>query len=234
MKSIIFDADHTLYTPEADRAYENKFAFLAEQTGVDEDDLSESWAAVVEAADHSSSTVYRKDLIRQMLDRVGIDAADELVDTAYELFWETVIEDLTYEEGVSDMLHRLNQEFEVLAIATDEFPEALEMKLSTVFDDPRALFDEIVTPEDTDEMKPSQEFFRQILDSHGIDPADAVMVGDSWDRDLAPAAALDMTTVMVEADTSDEPLEPDGDGTPHPDHRISSILELEDVMGEIR
>lgn len=234
MKSIIFDADHTLYTPEADRAYEKKFAFLAEQTGVPAEELSAAWRGAVAEANGDSSTVYRKDLIRQTLEEVGIEPADELVDEAYALFWDTVVEDLTYEDGVADMLHRLNQRFEVLAIATDEFPEALEMKLSTVFNDPASLFDDVVTPEDTGEMKPSEQFFRRILDSHGIDPGDAVMVGDSWTRDLAPAEQLGMTTVMIDADTSDEPLEPDGDAEPHPDHRIDSILELESVMEEIR
>ncbi|MDY6761413.1 MAG: HAD family hydrolase [Candidatus Nanohaloarchaea archaeon] len=233
MKSIIFDADHTLYTPEADRAYEKKFSFLAEQTGVDKEELSAAWITVVEETNHDDSKVYRRDMIRRMLQRVGVDAADELVAEAYDLFWETVVEDLTYEDGVCKMLHRLNEEFEVLAIATDEFPEALEMKLSTVFDDPGDLFDDIVTPEDTGEMKPSEQFFRHILDSHGIAPSDAVMVGDSWDRDLAPAADLGMTTVQVQADTSDEPMETDGNGTPHPDHRIDSILEMEQVMEEI-
>ncbi|MDY6769858.1 MAG: HAD family hydrolase [Candidatus Nanohaloarchaea archaeon] len=231
MKGVIFDADHTLYTPEADRAYERKFAFLAEQTGVEEDALADAWAAAVEAANTGGhEKVERKTLIHRMLEHVGIDPADELVDEAYDLFWETVVEDLTYEDELPGMLERLNERFEVLAIATDEFPEALEMKLSTVFADPDALFDDIVTPEDTGEMKPSTAFFRRILDAHGVAAGDAVMVGDSWDRDLAPAQELGMTTVLVDADTSDEPLERDGNGTPDPDHEVESVLEVERIV----
>lgn len=235
MKSIIFDADHTLYTPQADRAYEKKFAFLSEHTDAGTEELSEAWQAVIaEAEDDSPEKVYRKTLIRRMLDRVGATPRDALVDHAYDLFWETVVEDLTYEDGLVPMLERLNDDFEILAIATDEFPEALQMKLSTVFEDPDSLFDDIVTPEEAGEMKPSTAFYRRILDNHGIAPDDACMVGDSWERDLAPAQELGMTTVMVAADTSGKPLETDGGENPRPDHRIDSILELEALLEELR
>ncbi len=235
MKGVIFDADHTLYTPETDRAYEKKFAFLAEHTEASPGELSDAWTAVIrEAENGSEDKVYRHTLIRHMLERVGADPREALVDHAYDLFWETVVEDLTYEDGIAEMLERLNQEFDVLAIATDEFPEALQMKLSTVFEHPENLFDDIVTPEDAGEMKPSTVFFHRILDSHGIAPEDACMVGDSWERDLAPAQELGMTTIMVSADTSSEPLERDNGENPRPDHRVDSVLEVESLLEAMR
>lgn len=235
MQGIIFDADHTLYNPDADRAYEEKFRFLSERTGVDEEELAEAWEAVIAAKDDNDKPgmVYRKTLIGDMLEKVGADADEELVEEAYELFWETVVEDLEYDEGLVEMLERLAERFDVLAIATDEFPEALHMKLYTVFEDPDALFADIVTPRDVGVMKPSPKFYRRILDHHGIAPENAAMVGDSWDRDLEPAKELGMTTVLVDADTSSEPLEPESNGEPEPDYVIDSILELEEVLEEL-
>lgn len=232
MRSIIFDADHTLYTPEADRAYDEKFSFLADKTGIDKEELERTWKEVVDEVEDGDRErqVYRKTLIGKMLERVGVENDEELVEEAYSLFWETVVQDLEYEEGLQEMLERLGQDFEILAIATDEFPEALEMKLSTVFEHPEEIFDDIVTPIDTGVMKPSPKFYEKILDSHDVNPSDAVMVGDSWDRDLAPAKELGMTTVLVLADTSDEPMEPESEGVPDPDYTIDSILELESVL----
>ncbi|MDY6774130.1 MAG: HAD family hydrolase [Candidatus Nanohaloarchaea archaeon] len=158
-----------------------------------------------------------------MLERAGAEPTERLVEEAYDLFWDTVLEDLVFEEGLPGMLERLDRKFEILAIATDELPGALEMKLSTVFHEPEEIFDDFVTPKEVDEMKPSESFYRKILENHGIEPGEAVMVGDSWERDLEPAQDLGMVTVLV-----------GGSGEGGPDHRIETITDLEEVLEEIR
>ncbi len=45
--------------------------------------------------------------------------------------------------------------------------------------------------------KPSSLFFRMILDGLGVEPAEAVMVGDRLDHDVFPARLLGMRTVRV-------------------------------------
>lgn len=45
--------------------------------------------------------------------------------------------------------------------------------------------------------KPAPLFFRMILDGLGVEPAEAVMVGDRLDFDILPAKALGMRTVRV-------------------------------------
>jgi HAD superfamily hydrolase (TIGR01549 family) len=48
--------------------------------------------------------------------------------------------------------------------------------------------------------KPDPEFFRHALKTLGAGPEGAVMVGDSVDMDLRPAAALGLATVWVEGE----------------------------------
>ena len=48
--------------------------------------------------------------------------------------------------------------------------------------------------------KPDPEPFRRVLAAAGVAPQDATMVGDTYDEDIAPAAALGMRTIHVGAD----------------------------------
>lgn len=47
--------------------------------------------------------------------------------------------------------------------------------------------------------KPSLIHFKTVLSHFGVDPEDAVMVGDTVESDLVPAKELGMTTVLVKA-----------------------------------
>lgn len=220
MKALVFDADHTLYEPVADRAYDEKFAFLAEETGVSEDALRAAWQdalARVSDAAHPDERE-RRTLLRDMLARAGTEPDDALVEEAHELFWDAVVDDLEVEAEVAAMLDRLHDRFDTLAVATDEFPDAVAAKLEAAVGEPDRLFDAVVTPRDTGIMKPAPQFYTEILESHDIDPEEAVMVGDSWTRDLAPAAAIGMRTVLI------------GDDAGDPDVRIDSLLELEEAL----
>ena len=48
--------------------------------------------------------------------------------------------------------------------------------------------------------KPDPAAFRRVLDAAGAAPANAVMIGDSLEKDVEPAAALGMGTVWVRAE----------------------------------
>jgi len=65
------------------------------------------------------------------------------------------------------------------------------------------VFDELVPPElqvfsfRVGVAKPSPAIFEHALRVAGVGAEEAVMVGDSWDKDIAPAGALGMQTVHV-------------------------------------
>lgn len=84
------------------------------------------------------------------------------------------------------------------------------MKLAVVSDAPRReawlrlcylnfhhFFDAVVTFEDTGERKPSPSPFRRALDLLGVEPQEAIMVGDWPERDVVGAAQVGMITVFA-------------------------------------
>lgn len=77
--------------------------------------------------------------------------------------------------------------------------------------------------------KPAPELFLRALERAGVDPGEAVMIGDSYAEDIAPAAALGIATVWV----LHRPQRELGDLTrvlngemPAPSRAIASIGEL--------
>lgn len=58
-------------------------------------------------------------------------------------------------------------------------------------------FDHIAISGETGHWKPAPEAFHGVFEALGVRPRDAVMVGDSPEHDLRPAAALGMRTVHI-------------------------------------
>jgi putative hydrolase of the HAD superfamily len=58
-------------------------------------------------------------------------------------------------------------------------------------------FDAVVISGEVGVGKPSPEVFRLVLDALSVGPEEAVMVGDSWDRDVKGAIAAGMSAVWI-------------------------------------
>jgi putative hydrolase of the HAD superfamily len=59
------------------------------------------------------------------------------------------------------------------------------------------VFDAVVTFEDTGERKPGAAPFREVLRRLGVEPRNALMIGDWAERDVVGARSLGMTTVFA-------------------------------------
>lgn len=216
---IIFDADHTLYTPVADRAYRELFVAMA-AAEVSSEEARSVWEEHYPRCrkEWSGAEDYRQAAIRQTLEALGTAPDEEMLQGLQDRFWRRVADDLTVEDGTRSMLEQL-AERHTLALATDELPGPLQRKMEAALGG-MDLFDTVVTARDAGTLKPSERFYQPILDRTGTAPAETVMVGDSWDRDLAPAAELGMETVhLTEEET-------------RADHRIERITALPTVLGD--
>lgn len=227
IKAIVFDADHTLYKPRTERAYEVKFKYLAGRLGISARRLREIWEEQVERAinaggpeNRAREAVLEKTLMELEL---PLEDREDLVEEALDRFWRQVVEDLEYEREVDSVIERLRgRGIDIMAVASDEFREPLERKLNRVLGDWRSYFNLLVTPADTGEMKPSESFLTRILEEKGLEPSEVLVVGDSWERDLAPARELGVHTVLL-AD------EREGD----PEFHVRSLGELEEVVEKL-
>jgi putative hydrolase of the HAD superfamily len=89
------------------------------------------------------------------------------------------------------------------------------------------LFDLVLTFDDTGERKPSPVPFRRVLKLLGLEPQEALMVGDWAERDMLGAAKVGMKTVFARyGDTF-------GTVETHADYDINDISELMSIVKKI-
>jgi putative hydrolase of the HAD superfamily len=89
------------------------------------------------------------------------------------------------------------------------------------------LFDLVLTFDDTGERKPSPVPFRRVLKLLGLEPQEALMVGDWAERDMLGAAKVGMKTVFARyGDTF-------GTVETHADYDVNDISELMSIVKKI-
>jgi putative hydrolase of the HAD superfamily len=114
------------------------------------------------------------------------------------------------------------------------------IRLGVVSDAPRAqvwlrlcslslqhVFDAVVTFEDTRERKPSPAPFRRVLEMLGVEPTQAMMIGDWAERDVVGGRSLGMKTVFARyGDTF-------GTGESGADYDIDDVFELVAIVDRL-
>lgn len=114
------------------------------------------------------------------------------------------------------------------------------LKLAVISDAPRQeawlrlcylqlhhIFDIVLTHEDTGEYKPSPAPFELVLERMGIEPEEAMMIGDWPERDIVGAAELGIRTVFARyGDTF-------GTETSGADYEIDDIFDLVDIVDRV-
>ena len=198
LKALIFDADNTLYKSNKEQAYGEMYRFLSKKTGIDQDKIKSVHKRIIESVKSSSvPTMRRYDYsLNLALEEMGIENANKLAREAVGLFWKNILNDLTATPGTLDSIKDLKKYFR-LVIATDEFPDIVDKKLRKVFGQWKEYFDFVITPEDVGIMKPSKTYYTLVLQRLGVSNNEVAVIGDSWYRDLQPAAELGMTTVLI-------------------------------------
>lgn len=83
----------------------------------------------------------------------------------------------------------------------------------------------VVTYDETKKRKPDPEPFRLILERLGVEPGEALMVGDWAERDMEGASRVGMRTAFARYGSQEEP-------PPGVDHVLGEIRDLLDVIGD--
>lgn len=111
-----------------------------------------------------------------------------------------------------------------LALITDAPPKQAWLRLCQL--NLHHLFDAVITSEESGAQKPSPIPFRAALAELGLEPHEAVMVGDWPDRDVKGAKSVGMKSVL--ARYGDRKFE----GPSGADWEIDDIAELLGIVGE--
>ena len=203
LKAIIFDADNTLYEVNKERAYNEMFLALEDDTGVKSDKIKREWDSVKESITSSDSWKDLKNWNRErtidiVLGKIKIkeNARKKIISRSLGVFWKCIIEDLGFDGSEKKTMDELKKKY-VLVVASDEFRPHLEAKLNKVFKNWRRYFKFLVSAEIAGEHKPSANYAKAALKKLKMKPEEVIAVGDSWVRDLELPNALGIKTVLV-------------------------------------
>lgn len=206
IKTIIFDADYTLYKINKKRAYDCLYSFLSLKLKAPKEKIMEDHKEILNKLKLLSEPDKRKlsYSIKEIFEKYGFENNEKILEEGLKIFWNQIIEDLGVLPGIADILRELNKNYK-LAIASDEFIEILERKLEKIFGEWENYFEFLITPDTTGSMKPSKKYYEIILEKTGFLPEEAIMIGDSWNRDLEPAKSLGIKTILISDEKEGEP-----------------------------
>ena len=124
---------------------------------------------------------------------LGLGMPDVL--KAYRSFGHAEHEDLIQPfEGMTALLHELRDLGIPMAVASSKRGEPLKRQIGVL--GWAGLFDPIVTPDEVKAGKPDPESLALCLAAHGLQPREAVMVGDAtFDLDMARRAGVPSVAV---------------------------------------
>lgn len=230
-RAILFDMDDTIIGVEGgiDKCWRdicNKYS--SKINGVTADDLL---AAVNEARTWYWSdpvrhrrgrlclNIARREVVSIALDRLGINGpgvAEEVAD----LYSDEINKRTGLLPGATETLRHLRKNRVMLALVTNGSSDVQRNKISRF--DLGPLFDELIIEGELGFGKPDERIFLHALDRLNIAAAEAWMIGDDLERDIAGARRLGIFSLWVDSGIA-------GSSTPQgvqPDRIIKSVSEL--------
>lgn len=120
---------------------------------------------------------------------------EEVHGRCYEIYRKTELENIETYEGVEETLEFLKREGFKLAIVTNADRKSLNARLQEA--NLSGFFDATVTREATGKLKPDHRPILSALYELGVEPEEALKVGDSLARDISPARRIGMKTAYA-------------------------------------
>jgi putative hydrolase of the HAD superfamily len=227
IKAIFFDLDDTLLddTISSERSAALAASELASGCGVSPEELAVSymreamhfWETLEPGVPKPPSGAIRPRLWRAALRSHGIDDPDLAQRLA--LLYDTIrIERVELFPETLPALHRLHGRYK-MAIITNGFAETHEAKIARL--NLAHLFDAVILAGEMELAKPHPAVFAHAMSELQVSPAESVMVGDRFDRDIAGAHAAGMRAVWVNSRRESLPAR-----ARPPEMEIPSIAEL--------
>ena len=165
-------------------------------------------------------------LLRRQCRKMGQEVTPEqLLELAWLHYWP-LSRCATVEGGVHELLAELRDEGLKLAIVSNTFVpgEVLDRHLEML--GLLEFFSERIYSCDVHYRKPDGRIFRMALERAGIEASEAIFVGDSLVADIRGARRAGMTAVLKDPSGAKRKWRAD------PHHRITSLLELRDIVAQ--
>lgn len=229
MRAILFDLDDTLYrfapchAAALDAAYRvlggpldlTRAAFEARY-----DAVRDAWVARLgEVAAAHSREIFFKTLVEEARGRT----TPTLSLDANSAYWDGFLSAMAPEPGVRDLLEDLGRRGLGRVLVTNLTVGIQLTKLVRLGLD--HCFEQVVTSEEAGADKPDPRPFQVALARSGVDPGDALMVGDDFARDVLGATAVGLPACWIRWGRPVRPLPP-GCSSVARTPELAQVLEL--------
>lgn len=206
MKAVVFDIDNTLYPYDVcDRAgIESLYnTYNGFQKISFEDFLKRLYSAkkIVKGRANDTGACHNRLLYAQSLCESGGIFSPEKSLKLYNSYWDAFLEKMELFDGAEAFLRRLKTHGVKIGFCTDltahiQFRKIIKLGISDIPD-------AVVTSEECGHEKPHPSMFMTILDKLKVMPRDALMIGDSLEKDIIGAKECGMN-VCLYGQSSDE------------------------------
>ncbi|MCP1102970.1 putative hydrolase of the HAD superfamily [Aequitasia blattaphilus] len=188
IKAVVFDIDNTMYDYDGGNeiALQKVSRYCKEKIGLSERDFYEKIKRAQEMVEERTGIQYaashnrllRFQCLLELLNRSSFSMAL----TMYQIYWDTLIEDMKPEPGLLDFIKELKSQGILVGVGTDMTAYIQYRKLEKlgVLED----MDMILTSEEAGIEKPSEKFFELCVKKLGCKPCECVFIGDNLERDV--------------------------------------------------
>jgi FMN phosphatase YigB (HAD superfamily) len=206
LQAVLFDLDDTLLGNNIDAFIPHYFALLskyAERYMPRDRFLQELMIATQAMATNVNTAVLNRDAFwNSFHQRTGLDA-DEM-EAYFDIFYQQQFPQLAAVVQPQPVARptiqtSFDRGLKVVIATNPMFPRrAVEERLAwagvpvTDF-----AYDLVTTYDNMHATKPHLAYYQEVLDAIGVSPEASLMVGDDWENDIAPAAALGCQTYWI-------------------------------------
>jgi HAD superfamily hydrolase (TIGR01509 family) len=132
----------------------------------------------------------------QLMDELIGHQSEEASD-GHTRHFEPLMPEIRAFPGAGDLLAAVHRRGALVVLATSASEDELEAVLKAI-DAPDGTIDHIVSSDDVDQAKPEPDVFQAALEAAGLDPANAVVLGDTvWDVKAAEPLGLKVVGVVT-------------------------------------
>ena len=147
-------------------------------------------------------------LVESLTDAATEEEKGDDIRTAEKALYLALIEEVEPFERAHELIERLKDAGRTVVLASSAKEDEVEHYLDLL--DARELADGWTTSADVEATKPEPDLVKAALDKAGVEPGDAVMVGDTpWDCKAADAAGV-QTVALITGGFSEQELREGG------------------------
>lgn len=199
MRAVIFDIDDTLYPYDVcdEKGMNELYAAFLEYKEMSRSEfdllVSQAKKAVKLRTENTAASHNRMLYVQAMCELRGIFSPEKCI-RLYNSYWDAFLDNMRLHDGAIELLEKLKTMGVAIGFCTDltvhiQMRKLVKLGISHI---PNAL----VTSEECGCEKPDKSMFMTMLEKLHASPSEAVMIGDSIEKDMEGAANCGIYPVL--------------------------------------